>query len=90
MIALKLGFRRTESYKGIANLIAYKLNLCEDDRMLLISPTGFRTLLVYIYGEIDGKLEGEAFREMEERLYGIVDALKTFIDGLEDPKEDLS
>ncbi|MEM2739433.1 MAG: HepT-like ribonuclease domain-containing protein [Candidatus Bathyarchaeia archaeon] len=90
MIAIKLGFRKPESYKGIADLIADKLNLYEDDRRFLISLAGFGNLLVHGYGEIDRKLEEEAFGEIEKRLGGIIDALRTFIDGLDDPREGLN
>lgn len=85
LMAVKLGLRKPESYKGIANLIAESLNLGEGDRRFLIGLAGFRNLLVHAYAEIDRDLEEKAFKEMEEKLGGIVEALRKLADKLGDP-----
>lgn len=89
-MVVELGLRKPESYKGVAGLIAENLNLKEEDRKFLIGLAGFRNLLVHGYAEINRSLEEEAFREMEEKLGGIVEALKAFTNKLSDPLEGLS
>lgn len=90
LMAVELGLRKPESYKGIANLIAENLGLGEEDRRFLVGLAGFRNLLVHGYAEIDRDLEEEAFREMEGRLSGILEALKALTERLGDPADSLS
>ncbi|MEM2828571.1 MAG: HepT-like ribonuclease domain-containing protein [Candidatus Nezhaarchaeales archaeon] len=90
MMAVELGLRKPESYKGLASLIAEKLGLSVEDERFLSGLAGFRNLLVHGYAEVNRELEEEAFKEIEDRLGKIVEALRKFIDGLGDPGKGLN
>ncbi|MGC9072370.1 MAG: HepT-like ribonuclease domain-containing protein [Acidilobus sp.] len=76
MLAVELGKRKPETYRGVASLLSDVLKLSDDDRAFLLGLAGLRNVLVHGYAKVDRRLEEGAFKEIEARLSPIIGRLR--------------
>ncbi len=88
MVSVYRGLRKPETYRGLAGLLAGELGLDQALSRFLSQLAGFRNILVHGYAGLNRELEEQAFREMEQRLPTVIEALEGYVRGLSiDPPE---
>jgi len=86
MIAVYKARRKPETYRGVVEFLASEVGLSERAEFLR-GLAGFRKILVHGYAEMDRELEEEAFREMEEELPRVIEAVGDYLRSSElDPR----
>jgi uncharacterized protein YutE (UPF0331/DUF86 family) len=76
MLAVNEVGRRPETYREVALWLSRKLNLSDELVRFLVGLAGLRKILVHGYAEINVSMETAAFREMIDKLPGVLDRLK--------------
>ena len=78
MIAVYTGKLKPETYKGVGRFLATIVG--EEHRKFLEEMAGFRNVLVHGYAAIDRTLEEEGFKELENKIFLVIEEVKKYIE----------